>query len=220
MEHQAMPKVIAHMNEKGGAGKTTTVTNIASCLHLKYGKRVLIVDHDPQASSSKWAALLPDTDAPGAISVVVMRDTLARDLPGISYSYDFVLIDGQPITDKVTAAAIKSADLVIVPIQPSQYDIWAAAPTISVIKQRQEITDGKPMARLLISRAIVGTVIERAARQALEEYEIPILKNQTHQRVAYIETVGQGHSVMNLPASDPARIEIEAITAEIMEILQ
>lgn len=215
-----MPKVIAQLNEKGGAGKTTTVTNIASCLRHKYGKRVLIVDHDPQASASKWAALLPDSDAPGAIAVVVMRDTLARDLPGISHSYDFVLIDGQPITDKVTAAAIKSADLVIVPIQPSQYDIWAAAPTISVIKQRQEIADGKPVARLLISRAIVGTVIERAARQALEEYEIPVMTNQTHQRVAYIETVGQGHSVMNLPANDPARIEIEAITAEIMETLQ
>lgn len=215
-----MPKVIAHMNEKGGAGKTTTVTNIASCLCHKYGKRVLIVDHDPQASSSKWAALLPEFEGPGLISVVVMRDTLARDLPGISYSYDFVLIDGQPTTDKVTAAAIKAADLVIVPVQPSQYDIWAAGPTINVIKQRQEIADGKPLARLLISRAIVGTVIERAAREALEEYEIPILKSQTHQRVAYIETVGQGHSVMNLSPNDQARLEIEAITAEILEVLQ
>lgn len=215
-----MPKVIAQENEKGGAGKTTSVTNLASCLCHKHGKRVLIVDHDPQASASKWAALLPDHEGPGMISVVVMRDTIARDLPSISHSYDFVLIDGQPITDKITAAAIKVADLVIVPVQPSQYDIWAAAPTIELIKQRQEITEGRPLARLLISRAIVGTVIERAAREALEGYGVPILKSQTHQRVAYIETVGQGRSVMDLSPNDPARLEIEAITAEILEILQ
>lgn len=213
-----VPKVIALLCEKGGAGKSTTVINVASCLAIKHAKRVLIVDHDPQASASKWSSFMQEIEGPGSIAVIVMKK-LQRDLRGVSHNFDYVLIDGAPVTDEVTMDATKVADLVIVPVQPSGLDVWAGITTASVIKQRQEITDGKPIGRILVSRAIVGTVIARDIHETLVSYQLPLMKARPHNRVQFAETISTGRSAMALPASDLARKEAEAITAEILETL-
>lgn len=213
-----MPKVIALLCEKGGAGKSTTTINVASCLAMQHGKRVLIVDHDPQASASKWSSFMQELKGPGSIAVIVMKK-LQRDLRGVSHNFDYVLIDGAPVTDEVTMDATKVADLVIIPVQPSGLDVWAGITTASVVKQRQEITDGKPIGRVLVSRAIVGTVMARDIHEVLASYELPIMKTRPHNRVQFAETISVGKSAMALPASDSARKEAEAITAEILEIL-
>ncbi|MNG05581.1 hypothetical protein D3C84_887780 [compost metagenome] len=70
----------------------------------------------------------------------------------------------------------------------------------------------------MIARAIAGTLLERDAQQALLNYEMPITATQTHQRVAYGKGIAQGNSVMDLPPSDDARLEIEALTAELLEL--
>lgn len=203
-------------NQKGGTTKTTTATNIAACLTEKHNYSVLLVDLDGgQGSSSDWAASRSD-DAP-LIPCVIMRETLKRDLPRLSASYDYVIIDGIPNLGELTTSAIKACDLVLVPVQPSQYDVWATRDVINLIKERQELTDGKPKGTIMVARAIAGTVIERTAMAAMEAFEFPIMTAKTHQRVAYAEGVGKGLSAMDLPSSDPMRQEIEAITAELLE---
>jgi chromosome partitioning protein len=224
MEIGAMAKVIAVQNEKGGAGKTTTSTNLASCMAVGHGLRVLLVDHDPQSSSSKWAArrARPEDDVadPGVIPVISMGKTLSRDLPALSSSYDIVIIDGLPQTDVLTAAAVKVADLVIVPIQPSPYDLWACEATLNVIKERQELSGGQPKAALLVSQARPNTLLERGIREQLESTGFYVFEAQTIRREAYAQGVAQGLSVMDLPATDKARIEFEAITLEVLELLK
>lgn len=213
-------KVIGVLSEKGGPGKTSTSTNVSSCLKVKHGLKVLLVDYDPQGSASSWAASRDKGDSdPGVIPVVTMGATLARDLPKIAGSYDVVVIDGKPAIDPLMAAALKVADLVVIPVQPSPYDIWATEPTINLIKDRQEMADGKPIAVTLVSQAIPGTVLEGAIREQLASYGLPVLKAQTCKRQAYIKGVALGESVMDLSPNDPARQEIEAVTAEILDIL-
>jgi chromosome partitioning protein len=218
-----MAKVIAVLNEKGGAGKTTTSTNLASCLAVKHGLKVLLVDHDPQSSASKWAGRrsIPDEGPDSSIiPVVSMGKTLARDLPAISRGYDVVIIDGLPQTDVLTAAAIKVADLVIVPVQPSPYDLWACEPTLNVIRERQELSGGQPKAAMLVSRAVPGTLLEAAIREQLESTGNAVIKAQTCQRQVYVQGVAQGLSVMDLPEDDKARVEFEAVTEEVLELLK
>lgn len=212
-------KVISVLNQKGGTSKTTTSVNLASCLAVKHGKRVLLVDLDPQGSASDWAAARGDEEGdPGVIPCVAMGRQLARDLPRVAGGYDYVVVDGVPQISELTAAAIKAADVVLIPVQPSQYDIWACGDLVSLVKDRQEIADGQPRAAMMVARAIPGTVVERQAREALEGFELPILTTQTHQRQSYVRGIDTGRSVMDLPADDKGRIEIEQLAAELLEL--
>jgi chromosome partitioning protein len=149
-----------------------------------------------------------------------MGKTLSRDLPALSSSYDIVIIDGLPQTDVLTAAAVKVADLVIVPVQPSPYDLWACEATLNVIKERQELSGGQPKAALLVSQARPNTLLEAAVREQLEATGFYVFEAQTIRREAYAQGVAQGLSVMDLPATDKARIEFEAITLEVLELLK
>lgn len=214
-------KIIAVLSEKGGPGKTSTSTNVSSCLKVRHGLKVLLVDYDPQGSASSWAASRDKgEDDPGVIPVVSIGANLARDLPAIAGGYDVVVIDGKPALDALMTAALKVADLVIIPVQPSPYDIWATEPTINLIKERQELADGRPLAAILVSQAIPGTRLAGEIRAHLKSYDLPVLDAQTCKRQAYIKGVAAGESVMDLPANDQARQEIEAVTTEVLALLE
>lgn len=214
-------KIIAVLSEKGGPGKTSTSTNVSSCLKVKHGLKVLLVDYDPQGSASSWAASREKGEGDtGVIPVVSIGANLARDLPAIAGGYDVVVIDGKPALDALMTAALKVADLVLIPVQPSPYDIWATEPTINLIKERQELADGRPLAAILVSQAIPGTRLAGEIRAHLKSYDLPVLDAQTCKRQAYIKGVAAGESVMDLPANDPARQEIEAVTTEVLALLE
>ncbi len=143
-----MTTVIAILNQKGGSGKTTIATNLAHALERSEGK-VLLVDSDPQGSSRDWN----EANGGSILPVVGLdRETLAKDLQAISIGYDWIVIDGAPQIAKLSAAAVKVADLVVIPVQPSPYDIWACADLVDIIVARRSVTDGKPKAVFVIWR--------------------------------------------------------------------
>ncbi|HCF4706592.1 ParA family partition ATPase [Pseudomonas aeruginosa] len=215
-----MPKIISVLNQKGGTTKTTTSTNLAACIAAR-GHSVLIVDlNSDQGSATDWAAAQDGNDVAWHVPVISMGKQLARDLPRVAGAYEFVIIDGIPQVSELTSAAIKVADLVLIPVQPSQYDIWACGDLVQLVKDRQELADGKPHAALLVARAIWGTRLAREVADALAGLDLPVLEARTHQRVAYVDGVPKGRSVMDLRPNDEARIEIEALTTEVLEILQ
>lgn len=210
----SIPTIIAVLNQKGGAGKTTTSTNLAVALQ-QAGSKVLLIDSDPQGSARDWN----EANGGELLPVVGMdRETLPADLKAIQGGYDFVIIDGAPQIAKLAAAAVKVADLVLIPVQPSPFDIWAASDLVELVKARQEVTDGQPVAAFLISRAITNTKLSGEINEALEEYGFPVLKNGTTQRVIYPTTASSGETVFSQPGN-PAIAEIEAIAEEILEML-
>lgn len=207
-------KVIAVLNQKGGAGKTTIATHLARAIQLD-GQDVLLVDSDPQGSARDWAAVREDQP----VTVVgIDRPTIERDLKNLAKK-DVVVIDGAPQAADLAVSAIKAADFVLIPVQPSPYDIWATADLVELVKQRIEITDGRLRAAFVVSRAIKGTKIGAEISAALEGYGLPILDTRVIQRVVYPGTAAAGSTVLDAEPNGDAAAEIRALAAEIMAAL-
>ena len=208
------PQVIAVLNQKGGSGKTTIAINLAHALQ-RQGKEVLIVDADPQGTARDWS----ENRTTGVCPVVGLdRESLARDLSSIARSYDRVVIDGPPQLAGISAAAVKVADAVLIPVQPSPYDIWSCADLVDILDARRTVTDGLPHAAFVVSRAITNTKLSNDVSEALEEYGLPVLKARTTQRVAYPTTAATGGTVFEDPTG-PAAHEMEAIRDEVEGML-
>ncbi len=207
-------KVIAVLNQKGGSGKTTIATHLARALQLA-GSDVLLVDSDPQGSARDWAAVREDQP----LTVVgIDRPTIDRDLKQIARK-DFVVIDGAPQAADLAVSAIKAADFVLIPVQPSPYDIWATADLVDLVKQRIEVTDGRLQAAFVVSRAIKGTRIGAEVAEALGGYGLPILETRITQRVSYPGTAAAGMTVMDSEPDGDAAAEVHALANEIKQKL-
>lgn len=208
-------KTIAVLNQKGGAGKTTIATHLATALQHS-GHSVLLIDTDPQGSARDWAAVREEHP----ISVVGMdRPTIERDVKSLA-PVDFIIIDGAPQASDLAVSAIKASDFILIPVQPSPYDIWATEALVDLVKQRIEITDGKLQAAFLVSRAISGSNIGKEISGALEGYGLPVLSTRVSQRVDYPGTAARGSTVIEeLPRSEGAREMLE-LSAEIEALLK
>jgi chromosome partitioning protein len=210
-----MTQTISILNQKGGVGKTTITSNLGEAFK-RSGLSILLVDSDPQGSLRDW-----NEASEGEVLPVVGLDraTLAKDIQSIKDQYDLVLIDGAPQSGKLAAAAIKAADLVLIPVTPSPYDVWACSDLVEALKARQEVAEGKPPARFLISRARKNTRLSGDLAEALSGYEIPTLQAGTIHREIYAQTAADGLTVFHDKNASDATSEIDAIKNEIMEIL-
>ncbi len=207
-------QVIAVLNQKGGAGKTTIATHLARALQLA-GSDVLLVDSDPQGSARDWAAVREDQPVP---VVGIDRPTIERDLKSIAKK-DFVVIDGAPQAADLAVSAIKAASFILIPVQPSPYDIWATADLVELVKQRIEVTDGKLKAAFVVSRAIKGTKIGAEVTEALSGYGLPVLESRITQRVSYPSTAAGGTTVIDAEPESEASREVQALANEIKQLL-
>lgn len=206
-------KVIAILNQKGGVGKTTLSINLARALQ-KAEFKVVLCDGDPQGSARDWN----DANSGELIPVVGMdRKSLPSDIKNLK-GYDIAIIDGAPQTKDLTIAAIKAADLVLIPVQPSPFDIWATNDLIELIKDRQELTGGQPKAAFIVSRQIQNTGVGNEVRSVLAEAGIKVFEAGTCQRIAYSESATSGNTIFE-SVDNKAKDEIINIANELWSFL-
>ncbi|MEZ9525734.1 ParA family partition ATPase [Enterovibrio norvegicus] len=206
-----MAYIVSFLNQKGGVGKTTTAVNTASQLHAD-GESVLLVDLDPQGSATDWSAAQTDENT---FPVIQMGKNLVRDLRRVATGFDWVIIDGAPQVAEMAAIAMKASDVVLIPCQPSPFDVWACGDLVDVIKVRQEVTDGKPKAAFVVSMAIKNTRLSSEVKDALAEYDLPVFDAGTTRSVVYAETAKNGGSVVGLSKDHPAAVEIRTLVKEL-----
>jgi chromosome partitioning protein len=210
-----MTIIISVLNPKGGSGKTTISTNIAFSIHKK-GYSVLLVDSDPQGSARDWHASTENNPIP---LISLDRPNNMKNISNLAREYDYVIIDGAAKLEDMIASTIKISDFILIPVQPSPYDLWAVSDLVEFIKARQEVTDGKPLSAFVISRAIQGTKLGSEITKALNEYDLKLCKTNLTQRQVYPQTASEGLSIFDSFNTD-AIAEINNLTNEIIETIQ
>ena len=203
--------IIAVINQKGGAGKTTIALNLAAAM-AEAGGRVLVIDADPQQTAQDWAAV---RETPPPFQVIgLAKPVLHRDLPKIAADYDHVVIDGAPRNYEVARSAILSADFVLIPVQPSGADFWASRETVKLVQEAHAFKETQKSA-FVVSRKISRSALGRDIGDALAEFDMFILRAGTSQRVAYADTLTEGSTVIESQPRGAAAEEIRALLVEI-----
>ena len=213
-----MSKVITVANQKGGVGKSTSACNLAVCA-VKDGKNVLIIDADVQGSSISFRAVR-ELDDLKAISII--KPTIHKDIKAFD-SFDVIIIDAGGKDDELFRSSILAAigGLVLIPILPSQYDVWATEDTLKVI---EFVKVGYELdACAVFNQTIQNTIVSQEARVVLEELaeksDVKILETTLFSRVDYKKSISLGQSVEEYAPKGKAAMEIGSLYAEIKNIL-
>jgi chromosome partitioning protein len=209
-----MACVIALLNQKGGVGKSCISIHLATVLSRE--SRVLLVDADPQHSALDWSTA---REKPAKFNVIGLpKPTLHRDIPGIATGYDWVIIDGPPRVNELARSAIAASDLVVIPVQPSPFDVWAAQDIVSIVGECR-ISKPEIEAYFVVNRLISGTTLASEIKDAIAEFGLPLFKSVIKNRTEYAKSARYGLTACETDPGGIAATEIGALADEITELM-
>ena len=207
-------RIITIAQQKGGAGKTTLAAQLAVTL-ANGGNRVAVMDIDPQASLSGWHRLRSQSKfelAPIALSDV-SGWRVSTELDRLKRGHDFIIIDTPPHAETEAKNAIRAANVVLIPIQPSPMDLWATKPTLDMAKSE------KVPSLVILNRVPPRGKVLDAMRKAVDDNSLPVAQAGLGNRTAFAASLMDGRGVVESAARSPAAEEIRILASEINRFL-
>jgi chromosome partitioning protein len=207
----AMSIVIAIAQRKGGAGKTTLAAHLAVALK-RMGERVALVDIDPQASLTRWhKARLERTGPEDDLSFSAVTGwRTQREVETLAKSHGVVIVDLPPHAETEARIAVRAADLVLIPLQPSPMDLWATEPSIRLAK-----SEGSPCLLVLNRVPPRGRLAEKLSAEAAR-LGAGLAEAALGNRVHFAEPMLDGLTALEIPGAAKAAEETRELAAEIL----
>jgi chromosome partitioning protein len=207
-----MVVVITVAQQKGGAGKTMLAANLAAAFAAV--RRTVLLDIDPQRTLARWAALrLAHPSVPSITCSDVSGWRLGGELERLMRDFDLVLIDSPPQIDNDARRAIRAADLVLVPVQPSAPDRWAAEGTLALAAAE------KRRAMLVLNRAPTSAGPRFTALGAVAATGHTLIPASLGNRAGYAQAFAQGLGVIEAAPRSVAAGEMRALAERVWEFV-
>lgn len=202
-----MAFVIAVAQRKGGAGKSTIAANLAAA-YAEDGARVALLDIDPQRSLARWDEVRGRSakarplhfEAPSGWRLPGILDRLRRET-------DVVLLDTAPHDDGDARTAIRAADLVLVPLQPSAADLWSMDATLDLAKKESR------QVALVLNRAPASGRLLDQVHAAIRERDLPLVGAALGNRTAFAQAFMAGLGAVEAAPKGVAAAEARALAA-------
>jgi chromosome partitioning protein len=204
-------KVITIAQQKGGAGKTTLAAHLAVAF-AKAGQRVALLDIDPQGSLAEWfktRSAAPIANAHPLHVYDISGWRVAGEVTRLKSQHDLVIIDSPPHAETDAKVAVRAADLVLIPIQPSPMDVWATAPTVKLAEAERV-----PILIVLNRVPPRGKIVD-LMRQELAAKKLPVAAAAVGNRIAFAASMLEGRSVIEQDPRSAGAEEIGRLTQEI-----
>ena len=205
-----MAVVITVAQQKGGAGKTTLAANLAAAFAAL--RRVALLDIDPQHSLARWHGLRQGRPVAALGFSDLSGWRLAGELDRLRRDFDLLIVDSPPQIDTDARLAIRGADLVLVPVQPSAPDLWAAEGTLKLA------ADERRPARLVLNRAAAGK-LRTDAEAEIARLGYARLPSVLGNRAGVAGAFAQGLGITEAAPRSLAAAELRALLADIEGIV-
>lgn len=203
--------------EKGGTGKTTLAVNLATA-RVAHGYDVLLLDADPQKSMSFWSATRDAEDNGQGMTCVQKTGDLRSSVMSLAPKFDDVIIDTGGRDSEELRSALLVADLLLIPIKPSQYDLWSLA------KMAVLVDDAHTFNHHLSALAVINlasphpgvTEVDEAKNYLVYYKQIRVAESVLRDRIAFRRSTRQGQAVSEMKAIDAkANLEIASLYQEV-----
>jgi chromosome partitioning protein len=206
-------KIINVAQQKGGAGKTTVAAHLAVAWAQRRGRNVAVLDVDPQGSLTVWYEAREHFLGAENTGLTFRRAQGIRamaEAQSLAKSHDIVVVDMPPHGTTSANAAIRAADLVVAPVQPTPLDFWATLPTLEVAEAEK-----KPVV-LVLNRVPPRAALTAHMITRLGQYKVRVARCSLGNRIAFAESIGAGRTVLETKPSSIAAEEVRKLATEIL----
>ncbi len=207
-----MAKIITIAQQKGGAGKSTIAAHLAIALKQKNNK-VAIIDIDPQGSLTMWHNIREELFGKGYTGLSFANSSGIRvgsEINNFKLLNDYIIIDCPPHTETEAKSAIRAADIVLVPMQPSPTDLWATSKTTDFSFAENKNT------KIILNRYNPNSKIIKS----LQIPEQHTMNNSLGNRVGFASSMYLGKTVLETEPSSQAALEVKALVNEMLDIIK